>query len=97
MIINFSCPATACFIKCYKFLWLGKSGNEKKIYQQMVTANKVICDRLKSMKYKGMNCFDIVDSRDEHCLAVIAALLNLALHFTSDSIDLQHSLSEFHR
>jgi glutamate/tyrosine decarboxylase-like PLP-dependent enzyme len=95
MTLNFSRPATAVFVQYYKFLRLGKSGYEKKIYQQMATA-KFIRDSLKSMKYKGISCFEIVDAGDEHCLPVVAARLNPALHFTFDSIDLQHALSEFH-
>jgi glutamate decarboxylase len=93
--LNFSRPATACFVQFYKFLRLGKSGYQKKVDQQMGVA-KFIRDSLKAMKYNDKTCFEIVDAGDERCLPVVAARLNPKLHFKFNSIDLQHALSEHH-
>lgn len=93
--LNFSRPASGCYVQMYKFLRLGMAGYQAKVDNQMRVA-AFLRSKFRAMKRPdGKPRFKILDSGDTHCLPVVATQLNnddgvLAY----DDIDLQHALAE---
>ncbi|XP_060085172.1 glutamate decarboxylase beta-like [Ylistrum balloti] len=93
--LNFSRPASGVYVQYYKFLRYGQKGYQTCCDNMMQNA-KFLRDGLKSMTYKGIPRFILLDHGDKHCLPVVSAMLNPACNFSYDDIDLQHVLSQHH-
>jgi glutamate decarboxylase len=93
--LNFSRPASGCYVQYYKLLRLGKEGYRDKVDNQMKVA-AFLRKNLKEMKRPdGQPRFEILDTGDHLCLPVVGARLNNADgKLKYDDIDFQHALAE---
>ena len=93
--LNFSRPASGCYVQLYKLVRLGIEGYRNKVENQMkVTA--FLRHKLMEMKRPdGKPRFEILDTGDDCCLPVVGARLNNADGCMKyDDIDFQHALAE---
>eukprot|EP00929_Paragymnodinium_shiwhaense_P053030 TRINITY_DN26554_c0_g1_i1.p1 TRINITY_DN26554_c0_g1~~TRINITY_DN26554_c0_g1_i1.p1 ORF type:complete len:530 (-),score=144.46 TRINITY_DN26554_c0_g1_i1:410-1999(-) len=93
--LNFSRPASACYVQFYKFLRLGWNGYAA-LEQNMMHVAKHLRDKMKKMEVNGKPRFEILDDGDAGCLPVVTARLNPELKLPYDDIDLQHELAKSH-
>jgi glutamate decarboxylase len=95
--LNFSRPASGCYVQMYKFLRLGLQGYRSKVANQMHVAAFIRSQLREIKRPDGKPRFTMMDTGDIHCLPVVAAQLNNADGSMSyDDIDLQHALAESH-
>lgn len=93
--LNFSRPASGVYDQYYKLIHYGRAGYER-VTKNMMGNAKFIRDGLRSMTYKGMPRFLLLDDGDEHCLPVVTAMLNPACGLDYNAPDLQHAVSQHH-
>ena len=85
--LNFSRPASGCYVQLYKLVRLGMEGYRQKVENQMKAAAFQRPDRKPR--------FEILDMGDDCCLPVVGARLNNADgSMKYDDIDFQHALAE---
>lgn len=97
MTLNFSRPASACYVQYYKLLRLGKTGYCKKVANQMAVTQFIRSSLMAMKRPDGEPHFELLDDGDKHCLPVFAARLNNEDGVLAyNDIDLQHALTESH-
>jgi glutamate decarboxylase len=93
--LNFSRPASGCYVQLYKLLRLGKEGYRSKVENQMKVAAFLRHRFMEMKRPDGLPRFEILDTGDDCCLPVVGARLNNedgSLKY--DDIDFQHALAE---
>ena len=93
MRISHPCAAQV-YVQFYKFLRLGRAGYATVCDNMMAVAAHIRAGLAKMTRDDGTPFVKLLDTGDERCLPVVAAMVNPDLGAPYDDVDLQHAIAK---